>query len=145
MCTCCRRTRSLCVWRNIRPIETRTCASLWIPSQTMCLSSARVANGAWAWETKFWSIVSARTSWQHFVRFCFHDLHNCLAPMIKSKVIVVLGAQWGDEGKGKVVDMLANNVDLVCRCQVSQNPTNKQQQILFTSIFTSFSFYFGLF
>lgn len=29
------------------------------------------------------------------------------------------GAQWGDEGKGKVVDMLATDVDVVCRCQVS--------------------------
>lgn len=35
-----------------------------------------------------------------------------------SKVTVVLGAQWGDEGKGKVVDMLAVEADLVCRCQV---------------------------
>lgn len=35
-----------------------------------------------------------------------------------SKVTVVLGAQWGDEGKGKVVDMLAIDVDIVCRCQV---------------------------
>lgn len=39
--------------------------------------------------------------------------------MYKSKVDVVLGAQWGDEGKGKVVDMLALDVDIVCRCQVS--------------------------
>lgn len=36
----------------------------------------------------------------------------------QSKVTVVLGAQWGDEGKGKVVDMLATGVDVVCRCQV---------------------------
>jgi adenylosuccinate synthase len=34
------------------------------------------------------------------------------------KVTVVLGAQWGDEGKGKVVDMLATDADIVCRCQV---------------------------
>lgn len=40
--------------------------------------------------------------------------------MFASKVTVVLGAQWGDEGKGKVVDMLATDVDVVCRCQVSQ-------------------------
>lgn len=33
-------------------------------------------------------------------------------------VSVVLGTQWGDEGKGKVVDMLATNADVVCRCQV---------------------------
>lgn len=36
----------------------------------------------------------------------------------KNKVTVVLGAQWGDEGKGKVVDLLAVNADIVCRCQV---------------------------
>ncbi|EEB14408.1 adenylosuccinate synthetase, putative [Pediculus humanus corporis] len=34
-----------------------------------------------------------------------------------SKVTVVLGAQWGDEGKGKIVDMLAIDADIVCRCQ----------------------------
>lgn len=45
--------------------------------------------------------------------------------MYKSKVDVVLGAQWGDEGKGKVVDMLASEVDIVCRCQVSQIPKSK--------------------
>lgn len=33
-------------------------------------------------------------------------------------VTVVLGAQWGDEGKGKVVDLLAQDADIVCRCQV---------------------------
>lgn len=37
---------------------------------------------------------------------------------LETKVTVVLGAQWGDEGKGKVVDMLATDVDVVCRCQV---------------------------
>lgn len=37
-----------------------------------------------------------------------------------NKVTVVLGAQWGDEGKGKVVDLLAKDADLVCRCQVSR-------------------------
>lgn len=36
-----------------------------------------------------------------------------------SKITVVLGAQWGDEGKGKVVDMLSVDADVVCRCQVS--------------------------
>ncbi|XP_044263999.1 adenylosuccinate synthetase [Tribolium madens] len=39
----------------------------------------------------------------------------------ESKVIVILGAQWGDEGKGKVVDMLAETVDIVCRCQGGNN------------------------
>lgn len=39
----------------------------------------------------------------------------------ESKVTVILGAQWGDEGKGKVVDMLAVDVDVVCRCQGGNN------------------------
>uniref|UniRef100_A0A671YP97 Adenylosuccinate synthetase n=1 Tax=Sparus aurata TaxID=8175 RepID=A0A671YP97_SPAAU len=34
---------------------------------------------------------------------------------------VVLGAQWGDEGKGKVVDLLAQDADMVCRCQGGNN------------------------
>uniref|UniRef100_A0A8C6V5J2 Adenylosuccinate synthetase n=1 Tax=Naja naja TaxID=35670 RepID=A0A8C6V5J2_NAJNA len=36
-------------------------------------------------------------------------------------VTVVLGAQWGDEGKGKVVDLLAQDADIVCRCQGGNN------------------------
>ncbi|KAK3883587.1 hypothetical protein Pcinc_012090 [Petrolisthes cinctipes] len=38
-----------------------------------------------------------------------------------NRVVVVLGAQWGDEGKGKVVDMLAGSSDVVCRCQGGNN------------------------
>jgi adenylosuccinate synthase len=30
---------------------------------------------------------------------------------------VIVGAQWGDEGKGKIVDLLAQDSDLVCRYQ----------------------------
>jgi adenylosuccinate synthase len=29
--------------------------------------------------------------------------------------IVIVGAQWGDEGKGKIVDLLAEQADVVCR------------------------------
>ena len=32
-----------------------------------------------------------------------------------NKVSVVLGAQWGDEGKGKLVDLLTENMEVVCR------------------------------
>ena len=28
---------------------------------------------------------------------------------------VIVGAQWGDEGKGKIVDLLAQHSDVVCR------------------------------
>ncbi|HVN84013.1 MAG TPA: adenylosuccinate synthase [Candidatus Binatia bacterium] len=35
--------------------------------------------------------------------------------------IVVVGAQWGDEGKGKVVDILAEHADIVVRYQGGNN------------------------
>ncbi len=31
--------------------------------------------------------------------------------------VIVVGAQWGDEGKAKVVDLLAEHADVVVRCQ----------------------------
>jgi len=34
---------------------------------------------------------------------------------------VIVGAQWGDEGKGKIVDLLALDSDLVCRYQGGPN------------------------
>ena len=34
---------------------------------------------------------------------------------------VAVGAQWGDEGKGKIVDLLAQESDLVCRYQGGPN------------------------
>jgi adenylosuccinate synthase len=38
-----------------------------------------------------------------------------------SRVVVVVGAQWGDEGKGKVVDLLAERFDVVARYQGGHN------------------------
>jgi adenylosuccinate synthase len=38
-----------------------------------------------------------------------------------SRIIVVTGAQWGDEGKGKIVDLLAQHSDVVCRYQGGPN------------------------
>jgi adenylosuccinate synthase len=34
---------------------------------------------------------------------------------------VVIGAQWGDEGKGKITDILAERSDLICRYQGGNN------------------------
>jgi len=38
--------------------------------------------------------------------------YRCLST---GKVDCILGSQWGDEGKGKLVDILAENADVVCR------------------------------
>ena len=36
------------------------------------------------------------------------------------KNIVVVGSQWGDEGKGKIVDWLSEQADVVIRFQGTQ-------------------------
>ncbi|MCS6874134.1 MAG: adenylosuccinate synthase [Pyrinomonadaceae bacterium] len=36
-------------------------------------------------------------------------------------IVVVIGAQWGDEGKGKVVDLLSDRFDIVVRYQGGHN------------------------
>ena len=53
------------------------------------------------------------------------------------RVDVLLGLQWGDEGKGKVVDYLAEKYDLVCRFQGGPNAghtliINGQKTVLHT-------------
>jgi adenylosuccinate synthase len=39
----------------------------------------------------------------------------------QGRCTVVVGCQWGDEGKGKIVDVLAENVDIVARYQGGAN------------------------
>jgi adenylosuccinate synthase len=41
--------------------------------------------------------------------------------MLMAKNVVVLGTQWGDEGKGKIVDLLTENVAAVVRFQGGHN------------------------
>ena len=43
------------------------------------------------------------------------------------KVDVVLGLQWGDEGKGKIVDVLAKNYPVICRFQGGPNAGHSLQ------------------
>ena len=35
--------------------------------------------------------------------------------------VTVVGVQWGDEGKGKIVDWLSNKADIVVRFQGGNN------------------------
>jgi adenylosuccinate synthase len=41
--------------------------------------------------------------------------------MSKGHCVVIVGSQWGDEGKGKIVDVLAEKIDLVARYQGGSN------------------------
>ena len=40
---------------------------------------------------------------------------------MSTKADLIVGIQWGDEGKGKIVDMLAQEYDMVCRSQGGHN------------------------
>jgi len=40
---------------------------------------------------------------------------------MKNKIFVLVGLQWGDEGKGKIVDMLSKDFDVVARYQGGAN------------------------
>src|SRR5881275_1731044 len=44
-----------------------------------------------------------------------------------SEVIAVIGAQWGDEGKGKIVDLLSERFDIVVRYQGGHNAGHSVQ------------------
>ena len=44
-----------------------------------------------------------------------------------SKVIVIVGSQWGDEGKGKIVDLLAERFEVVARYQGGHNAGHSVQ------------------
>src|SRR6201991_4587072 len=44
-----------------------------------------------------------------------------------SKVVAVIGAQWGDEGKGKIVDLLAEQFEIVTRYQGGHNAGHSVQ------------------
>jgi adenylosuccinate synthase len=44
-----------------------------------------------------------------------------------SRVIAVIGAQWGDEGKGKIVDLLAERFEIVARYQGGHNAGHSVQ------------------
>ena len=48
---------------------------------------------------------------------------------------IIIGAQWGDEGKGKIIDVLSRQADIIVRFQGGNNAghtvvVNNQQFIL---------------
>lgn len=48
--------------------------------------------------------------------FCFEYIQ-----VIDNMADVVLGSQWGDEGKGKLVDILCDDIEVCARCQGGNN------------------------
>ncbi|GLC46828.1 hypothetical protein PLESTB_001799000 [Pleodorina starrii] len=80
-------------------------------------TSARSAGRAPAAALRYARLCSART----------HSRSSRLAAAavaaerLDAQVCVVLGTQWGDEGKGKLVDILAQQYDIVARAQGGAN------------------------
>jgi adenylosuccinate synthase len=50
---------------------------------------------------------------------------------LNSKFTVILGSQWGDEGKGKLVDILADKYDYTCRFNGGNNAGKKKEKKIF--------------
>lgn len=52
--------------------------------------------------------------------------------------VVLVGAQWGDEGKGKVTDLIARDFDYVVRYQAATMPAILLSTATKSSLCTSF-------
>jgi hypothetical protein len=46
---------------------------------------------------------------------------SCCSAHHVTQVIGVMGSQWGDEGKGKLVDVLGDTYDITARCAGGAN------------------------
>ena len=55
---------------------------------------------------------------QDFEYIEYSHINNAL---LKLANVVVIGAQWGDEGKGKITDLLSRSADVVVRYQGGVN------------------------
>ena len=58
--------------------------------------------------------------------------------------LVLLGAQWGDEGKGKATDLLGDRVDYVVRYQGGNNAGHTVVSEIRSMHFTYFHLEFSL-
>jgi len=56
-----------------------------------------------------------------FIFSCFESLAKVQIVEESMANLVVMGAQWGDEGKGKIVDLLTREADLIVRFQGGNN------------------------
>src|SRR5699024_4675081 len=79
---------------------------------------------AWPWQAGCWLCNGStgdlhRSGSPESSRTGCHMNANEYTNMGKS--VVILGAQWGDEGKGKIVDLLTERVGAVARFQGGHN------------------------
>ena len=53
-------------------------------------------------------------------------------------VDLLLGLQWGDEGKGKIVDVLTKNYDIIARFQGGPNAGHTLELMALNTYFEQF-------
>ena len=53
-------------------------------------------------------------------------------------VDLLLGLQWGDEGKGKIVDVLTTSYDIIARFQGGPNAGHTLELKVISTYFTQF-------
>ena len=58
------------------------------------------------------------------------------------KVDVLLGLQWGDEGKGKIVDVLTKNYDIIARFQGGPNAWKINFLFVYFLTITNLNYFF---
>ncbi len=70
-----------------------------------------------------WPVWLAECSQSHFTESNTAVLEGCglISKEFHVANIVIIGTQWGDEGKGKIVDLLAEHADFVVRFQGGNN------------------------
>ncbi|MBN1895933.1 adenylosuccinate synthase [bacterium] len=64
---------------------------------------------------------SRSPSWTGFLKFSAARRRRLRVSKTDRRVQVILGMQWGDEGKGKIVDLLGESSDVVARFQGGAN------------------------
>lgn len=66
--------------------------------------------------------VTKKAQWHRSIVCQANTSHSPVTEKVdlNAKVAVVLGTQWGDEGKGKLVDILAQKYEIVARAQVGK-------------------------
>eukprot|EP01091_Cochliopodium_minus_P010058 TRINITY_DN261_c0_g1_i1.p1 TRINITY_DN261_c0_g1~~TRINITY_DN261_c0_g1_i1.p1 ORF type:complete len:459 (-),score=159.07 TRINITY_DN261_c0_g1_i1:62-1438(-) len=62
-----------------------------------------------------------KTSKSTFANISFKNSYATYPKIVDKQVIAVMGAQWGDEGKGKLVDVLGDQYDITARCAGGSN------------------------
>src|SRR5438105_3333711 len=119
-------------WRGSRASVSRSSREIGAPCWS-CIArrTARIGSGWTAPRVSLrdWRAYSARHSFPQRILqsrapqigafFVASEDNSVFGP--KTQCVVVVGAQWGDEGKGKIVDVLAERADLVVRYQGGAN------------------------